>query len=66
MCGKVANIPNALHMLFVAKSNDSNKLDDDSVNNDHVGSGPNSNLTCPLKTFHQLDVMVGGGKECDL
>ncbi len=51
MCGEVANIPNALHMLFVAKSSDSNKLDDDSVNNDHVGSGPNSNFDMSPKNF---------------
>ncbi len=41
MCGEARNIANALHMLFVAESNDSNKSDDDNVNNDHVGSGPN-------------------------
>jgi hypothetical protein len=46
----------------VAESSDSNKSNDDNVNNDHVGNYPNSDLTCPLETFHQLDVMVGGGK----
>jgi hypothetical protein len=62
MCGEVGEIPNALYMLFVAESNDSNESDDDSVNNDHVKSGPNLDLTCPLKTFHQLGNVVGKGK----
>jgi hypothetical protein len=62
MGGEAGKIPNALHMLFVAKSSYSNKLDNHNVNNDHGGNGPNLDLTCPREMFHQLDIMVGRGK----
>lgn len=65
MGGKAREKPSDLPMLFVIESNDSSKLDYDSVNNEEVGSCPNLEDTSPG------DVLPIGhcgwqGKECDL